>query len=46
MDHLTCVYTNDKKELNELLECLLKEECDVSSRGRKRLFQDVNSPEV
>jgi hypothetical protein len=43
MDHLMSVYTDDKKELNELLECLLKEECDVSSRGRKRKMKKLDS---
>lgn len=37
------VYTDEKKELNELLESLLQEECDVSSRGRKRKLKKVDS---
>lgn len=37
------MFTDEKKELNELLESLLEEECDVSSRGRNRKMKKLDS---
>ena len=37
------VFTDEKKELNDLLESLLQEECDISSRGRKRKLKKLDS---